>query len=279
MKGLRGFLLALGLAFGLSAPVLGKHVLGVRKQQVTQVEAQKALLFPSNVTASPRLELRGANLLPFLPATYIWEVRPDPQDGYHTTFFWGNNSGTAWPVNNEQFYGFHPYPNGGSGTSHKWEISADFNDKVVDDNGNNTDVIKSVWYTQAAKITKSGNTITIKFWWNLPTTNRVITYAFTDNYNTNTSPALIIGGAPWNPSNENLSGGFRRFKSFNAGLDEADIFTEAATMSSLVTSAGLANIWFGIKNWTSVDDLTCDYGTGRVLVWNNSGVKATLLDL
>jgi hypothetical protein len=251
--------------------------LGIKTQLVRAPSSVvNSLLFPSNYAISPRIELRGANLLPFLPATYIWEVRPDQQTGYHTTFFWGNNSGSAWPVNNEQFYGFHPYPdNGVDGTNHNWEVSANFNDYITDDNGNNTAVVKGVWYTQAAKITKSGSTITIKFWWNLPDTSKVITISFTDNYNTNTSPALIIGGAPWDPGLENLGGAFRRFKSFNTSLIDANIFSEAADMSRLVTAAGLTDIWFFKNNWASNTDLGCNAGTGRTLVWNDTANKAT----
>jgi hypothetical protein len=234
------------------------------------------ILFPSNYAISPRMELRGANLLPFTDATYIWEVRPDQQTGYYTTFFWGNNSGSAWPVNNEQYYGFHPYPdNGVNGVNHNWEASINFNDYITDDNANNTSVVKGVRYLQAAKVIKSGGTITAKFWWNLPDTTKVITVSFSDNYNVNTAPALIIGGAPWDDGLENLGGAFRRCKFFNTGLTEADIFSEAANMTQLVTAAGLSNIWFGKTNWSSINDLSCNYSTGRALVWNDTGNKAT----
>jgi hypothetical protein len=222
------------------------------------------------------MELIGANLLPFTDATYIWEVRPDQQTGYHTTFFWGNNSGAAWPVGGQQYYGFGPYPDDGvNGINHNWEVSINFNDYITDDNGHSTSVIKAVYALQAAKVTKSGGTITAKFWWGLPDTTKVITVSFGDTYVVNDSPALMIGGAAWDPGLENLGGAFRRFKFFNAGLAEADIFSEAANMAQLVTSSGLANIWIGKTNYSNIDDLGCNYGTGRTLVWNDAANKAT----
>lgn len=240
---------------------------------------QYVLRFPSNTTTSPRIILTSTNLLPFSPAAYIWEVTPVQQTGYYTTFFWGNNDGS---FNAGQTYcGFHPYPQGGaSGTVHNWEISANGQDIIVDDNGNSTVVVKGVKYTQAATVEVVGSDYVMKYYWNLPDLTKVISYTFpTGNYTAPPSPVLTLGGNAWAPSGENLSGDFRRFKAFTAILSTTDISAESADLTRLVTSAGYANIWLGISNWTSTSDLTCDYGTGRSFAWSDGGNRATLVAL
>lgn len=253
---------------------------GLRRALAVSVDLN-ALRFPSNVVASPRMRLLGANLLPFAPATYIWEVTPVQQTGYYTTFFWGNDNGGFSA--GEMYVGFHPYPQGETpslGEVHNWEISANGQDVITDDNANSTVVTKGVKYLQAATVRVVGSDYVMKFYWNLPDVTKVITYTFpTGNYGSAPTPVLTIGGNAWASSTENLSGDFQRCKFFDALLDLSDIEDEAADMTQLVTAAGIANIWFGKNNWDSNTDLTCDYGTGHALAWADSGNKATLVSV
>lgn len=234
------------------------------------------LRFPSNETEAPRMIYTAGDLLAFTPASYIWEVTPAQQTGYYTTFFWGNNG--SFQAGN-RYAGFHPYPVEGNTTVHNWEISARGNDYVTDDNGNNTTVVKGVKYTQAAVLRVNGANYELKFYWDLPSTSKIITYTFaTSEYAGNpSSPCLVIGGAPWATATENLSGDLGRWKIMSTNLSQADVLSEAATLSALVTSAGQSNIWWGKTNWASNTDLTCNYGTGRSFSWVDSNNKATLV--
>lgn len=252
---------------------MAKHLWGVSKPVA---EALNILRFPSNETDAPGLIYTAGDLLAFSDATYIWEVTPAQQTGYYTTFFWGNNG--SFQAGN-RYAGFHPYPVEGNTTVHNWEISARGNDYVTDDNANDTTVVKGVKYLQAARIITTGGNYELKFYWDLPSTSKVITYTFaTSEYAGDPSnPCFIIGRAPWATSTENLAGDLGRWKIFSTGLSQANILLEAATLSSLVTAPGIANIWWGKTNWASVDDLTCNFGTGRPLSWVNSSNKATLV--
>lgn len=248
-----------------------------------------ALRFPSNIVESKRMRLLSSNLLSFSPATYIWEVTPQQQTGYYTTFFWANDSGSTFS-SGQTYVGFHPYPyevgvgpTSSSGTIHHWEISVNGDDTPItkaglDDNGNSTLVVKNVKYVQAATVVVSGSNYVMTYYWSLPTTTKVISYTFaTSNYSLPPTPALVIGGNAWAPTSENLSGDLQRFKAFSSVLTLSDISSEAADLTRLVTSSGSSNIWFGKKNWASNTDLTCDYGTGHTLAWADTGNKAVLV--
>lgn len=247
--------------------------------------AQQVLRFPSNFVESPRILLTGSSLHSFSPATYIWEITPAQQSGYYTTFFHGDNTVVTGGVYNPayRYFGCHPYPDGGVigenyPTTHKWEISAHTADYVTDDNANSTVVVKGVKYLQAAVVSSSGGNYTIKFYWNLPSTSKVITFPDFPTADTSNppNPCFVIGGAPWSTAFENLSGDFGRLKIIAAALSQADVLSESGNLASLQTSSGIANIWFGKTNWRSLTDLTCDYGTGHAFAWADSANKATL---
>ena len=59
-------------------------------------------------------------------------------------------------------------------------------------------------------------------------------------------------------------------------VQDADMLSEAADMSQLVTTDGENNIWWGVNNFEHVDSLGCDYGTGRTFTWHDASYKATL---
>jgi hypothetical protein len=249
--------------------------------------AGNALVFPSNgqnpQSTIVAFQFTGSNLVPGTPATIIWRYKPVQQTGYYTTFFhaWNDNAF----VSDTTYYGCHPYPPGGeTGTTHNWEISANGYDFIEDDNGNSTVVTKGQWYTQACVAKRvPTNAAHIRFYWDLTvSTNRVISYQypngsadqFAPNGGSSRTPALVFGDAPWNISNERLSGSLGQVKIFNAELSLTDIQAEAANMNQIVTSAGQSARWWFKPGFTSVDDLT-DSVTGKTATWFNSN-KATL---
>jgi len=245
--------------------------------------AVNGLLFPQNGAAPTStlvaFQFSGANLINAWPATYIWRVKPEQQNGYYTTFFWGPSGAFT----GAGYYGAHPYPNSPpSGSVHKWEISIDGTDYVTDDNANDTTVTKGQWYTQALRVTAAaGNELDAVFYWDLATNvNRVISFnTDPDDFALGfppASPAFTVGDAPWNIANERLNGTLGAFKMMDASLTESEIVQEAADMTQLVTATAIANRWWFKSTYSSVDDLT-DSVTGVVATWNNAN-KATLVE-
>lgn len=243
------------------------------------------LRFPSNgdsPAAFVALQFTGANLLPIYPATYIWRLFPRQHTSYYTTFFWGNNGSFLWDEGAPNtYYGPHPYPDGGAGgTTHKWEISVEGTDYVVDDNANDTTVVKGQWYTQALVVRNTGSGKEHKFYWDLATSsNRVITWTAASTYGSTNppSPALTFGDAPWSPQNERMSGTISHPKIFDSNLSLTAIEAEAASMATIASAEGVANRWWFKPTFSSVDDLT-DPVTGVTPAWANSN-KATLEDV
>ena len=86
---------------------------------------------------------------------------PRQQLGYFATFF---HAPETLPKSNN-FYGAHPYP---VGSSHKWEIAANFGDYTTDANGNDTTVQWNRWYSQALVVTPAGSNSALTFYWDLP---------------------------------------------------------------------------------------------------------------
>lgn len=222
------------------------------------------------------------NPTPGYPMTYVWKVKPTTptQAGYYTTFFYCNTAEVAFDSGNG-YYGFHPYPDNGldTDTNHSWEVSTDGQDNVTDDNANDTSVTKGVWYTQAAVI-RLVNTdeLELKFYWDLGTNvNRVITTTTVNNWANafppTGTPGLVFGDAPWATVNERLGGILGPVKVISTNLSLADIQSEAADMTQMVTSSGQTNRWWFKPTFDSVDDLT-DSVTGKSASWYNSN-KAT----
>lgn len=258
------------------------------------------LLFPSNVSGSdqsaPYVALKFANPhsngLPIwgpsgAGVTYIWEYTPVQQTGYYVTFWWSNDGSFLWDGGNSNTYvGAHPYPQSGSnsGTTHWWEIAgmesgADWTDTLA---GTKKTVVKDVKYTQALRITVNGDgSKTARFYTSLPSVANadVIVGTATSGWGESNppSPCLTFGDSPWYASfqHERMSGLLGRVKIIAKSLSESDLLAEAADMSGLKTADGLANIWWGKTTFDSVDDLTCDYGTGRSFAWADASNKAT----
>ena len=226
--------------------------------------------FPSNGATSNDVRFRftGANLLPMYPATYIWRVNLRQQTGYYTTFFWGPD-GSFTGAN---YYGAHPYPDGASASTssaHKWELSINGGDFVVDANGNSTQLGYGVWKTQALRILDNGTNKIHEFYWDLPDTTKVIRVTLDRSYGASppSNSALTFGDAPWNIGNERLSGVLRGIQLYSSTLSVSDMLTEAST--PLSTSTGSSNIWYLNMNPTP-SDISDKSGKGHNPAWVSS---------
>lgn len=217
--------------------------------------------------------------------TFLWKYMPRQQAGYYVVPWYSRNDGQFNEPTTDPYYGAHPYPQGGGSgtTTHDWEIAAENNDYTNTLSGSPKLVVKDQWYSQALRVTHNSgpNTLTLRFYTSLPSTANgdIIEHETAAGYGdaSITSPAITFGDSPWYAlfQHERLSGILRGVKLFSKALTEADIISEAAS-DSLVTSEGQANIWWKKSNPQSVDDLTCDAGTGRTFVWADAANKATL---
>lgn len=244
---------------------MAKHLWGVSKPVA---QAITGLIFPSNGDANNdvRFVLTGASLLNPFPATYIWKVKNIQQNGYYTNFFWGPD-GTFTGAG---YYGFHPYPDSPpSGSAHKYEVSANGGDYVT---GSPAITIGS-FVTQAAVITNSGGNVTMTYYYDLSSLSNKITPPAYSGYAAGFppagTPALIFGGAPWNPGNECLSGTLRGIQVYASALSEANIAAAAALeYDASVLALGL-NPWYLNMNPTPTD-ITDKSGNGHNPSWSTA---------
>ena len=224
----------------------------------------RGLDFPSNSGVagnSVRFKFTGAALLPIFDATYIWRIRPRQQNGYYTTFFWGNDGTFLWDSGSPNtYYGAHPYPDTPpSGSTHKWEISVGGGDFVSAEA-----VVKDVWYQQVLRVWADGSGKHHEFYWDWPDTGRLITRTESTGWaNTNPpSPALTFGDAPWNPGNESLSGVLRGLQLYNSLLNLTQIANE-------VSAPGGITPWYLNLDPTPTD-INDKSGSGHHPTWHNS---------
>lgn len=213
--------------------------------------------------------------------TYIWEVAYRQQTGYYVCFWYGPYSTFLWDGGSPNtYYGAHPYPPGGSGdATQRWEIASGGGDTTNTLAGFPVDVNKGPWYTQALRVIYNGdNTRTLRFYRALPSLADAdiieVTEPSTYGNTYASDQALYFGDSGWSIGNERLSGTLGRVKIFDKVLSEAHMLLEADDMTQL-TSGNDSNIWWGKTSFETVDDLTCDYGTGRAFSWVGSD-KATL---
>lgn len=255
----------------------------------------RALLFPSNISGSDTgapyavIEFDDPHLngLPIwgpgnAGVTVIRRIRPLQQTGYYAQLWWTTQS----PLSN-QYWGIHPYPpDGVSGTTHNWEIAGEQGDFVNADGGSPIAVTKDQWYLQGARIDYNGGTPRIFFYPNLPSINSAnrITAQFGSGYgtNSNTGAQIIHGDSPWfddGYQHERFSGRLGEIKIIGTLMSEADMLDESEDMSALVTAAAQSSIWWGKAGFEDVDDLTCDFGTGRAFTRNDTSDLIDLADL
>lgn len=230
--------------------------------------------------------------------TAIVERLTRQQTGYYGASPWWCNNGAFLWSGADSYLGFCPYPQNGSdtGTTHWWEFSgiAAGTDNLYNKSGAHVTVTHGTMRTQAIRIFKTvaDSTKQALFYINLPSTASAdvidapdgayggsATSANTVTFGESNPPNPVVrfGDSPWTDfGKERFSGDLGRIKIIAKALSESDIVSEANNMASLVTSDGQANIWWGKTNWRSLNDLTCDYGTGRTFAWADSTYKATL---
>lgn len=218
-------------------------------------------------TGQVRRMLYWSNPMPMYDATYIFRVFPKgPKNNgsggnYWTTFFWGNNGAFIWEPTAGQacgsFYGAHPYPFGGNGSTsgQNWELSTNCNDySFVTPNGSNQ-VQWNRWFTQAFRAYRDvpNNRYCHDFYFDLPDTSKVINWCTWSNYPFNfvpPSPAIMMGqtanvnGLSWGgyPGWEEFKGIIRGLQFYSASLSVADVLNEVTTPQS--TAAGNASAWY-----------------------------------
>lgn len=220
-----------------------------------------ALGFSSNGDGGGTVQFRftGAAMPNIVPLTIIRRVRHRQQTGFYTQYFHGRTDGSF--TGDGTYHGCHPYPNGGgSGTTHKWEVSAAGGDYVIDDNAYATDVVYDTWFRQASVVQNIASVGQCKYYWDLGAgTDRVITddlsgVAFSNSSN---SPALIFGDAPWNENNERLSGDIRGIIIVQAVLSAAHCSALSAfeTDADVIAycTANSITLWYVNVNPTPTD--------------------------
>ncbi|PYR97136.1 MAG: hypothetical protein DMG16_25650, partial [Acidobacteria bacterium] len=210
--------------------------------------------FPGNAGVHNTMRFKFTNPLAIYPATYIWRAYPRQQNGYYTTFFWGNDGAFTWDNGTPNtFYGAHPYPYPDTWT-HKWEIATDQGVDWLTSN----DVSYNRWYTQAlvAWADSQGYKHTTLYW-DLPDTTKVLDYSTRQSSGATYGnkyppfPALTFGDAPWNPGHEVYNGILRGIQVYSTNLSLSDIQSEAN--AALSTVAGASNIWYLNLNPTPSD--------------------------
>ncbi len=259
-----------------------------------------ALNFPSNVTgadqSAPLVALQfddpQLNGLPFAGpgnagVTYLWRVNQRAQTGYYVTLWWAQGNGGFTSA--AQYVGGHPYPKNGnnSGTTHRWEIAAPSGGDYFDTRaglGTSKDVVYGVWRTQALRVVRNANgSKTYTFYMELPSLAPLDVLEWTSGTGGDIaetpppSPKLTLGDSPWYTSyqHERLSGLFGELIIEAAARSEAEILAQAANLKQL-TPAFASAIWYFKPGWRSVDDVTCEAGTGHAFHWAAAANKATL---
>lgn len=211
--------------------------------------------------------------------TWIWKVKYRQQAAYYVLGWHSQGDGN---FSGDNYYGAHPYPNPPpNGTAHNWEIAIDGGDTQTTIAGPTKTVVYDTLFTQALRVVKNGDgTKTLWFYTALPSTANadVIRYDAGSGSGEGTAPSVkfTIGDSPWYASfqHERLSGTLAQIKTFKEPLSQADILLEAADMTALKTSAGIAANWWSKNTFDDVDDLTDDYGSGITFHWASS-TKAT----
>ncbi len=264
MKKTLSLVLALSLFLAGTAPA--KHVLGVHKQRVTSVPVT-GLTFPAPTgqALDGTAFLWNPVTLARTPATYIFRVKYNSHNYYYTNFFYSNGFNGDF-VDDDGYYGCHPYPGGGGGAptgSRVWEVSAAFHDEQAGTVAYNT------WYTQAVVVDGTSARPRITYYYDLGGGTSNVTYTYPSDWAQSGSPVLIFGDNPWtNTSSEAMDGTLRGLQIYSANLSLSDAQLEAANSSSNtpVTAAGIANVWYMNQNPTP-SDITDKSGQGHHPSW------------
>lgn len=262
-----------------------------------------ALRFPSNISGSdqsaPFVAIKYANPhlngFPFWGpsnqgVTLIRRIKYAQQTGYYADWWYTDDSSFEDSKSGSRgYYGFHPYPSTSTnaGTTHYHEIATDDGgDFYTSKAGSPITVVKGQWYTQALKVVRTNaNSKTFTLYTNLPSVADadVVEHTVTfSNYGEasppQVNPQITLGDSPWYGTyqHERSSSQHASWLMIMKAMSQADIVTQSADFTQLLVQDAIDWIWWGKKGFQTVDDLTCDFGTGRSFVWADSSNKATL---
>ena len=286
--------------------------------------ADTGLEFPSNDLNAPECEtplemfafkFTGAANLPYYGTadggvTISWEIYPNAPAGtyaYWVTFFMDENSGS---FGSNAYYGAHPYPwtydgacpgnYGGTQTENPvWEISNGVDqigrDDIFDSAGTctgedpeNNLVTYDVWHKQAFTVKRTGTSVEMKFYVDLPSVADPDVIVLTRTENTGnapipTTPDLYWGDAPWacnDAQHERLNGILRNVKIWDGLKDEQYLIDNAGADIQLDKSdtTNEPGLWYHNPNPTPSDILDKSGGTAHDPVWVDVNFKPTLYD-
>lgn len=259
-----GALTAASNTFTLSCTGAGGSASSSAVVTVSGGAAISGLDFQGSASTTGTVRFRFTNpLLAIYPATYIWKLKPRQQNGYYTTFFWGNDGPFYWgPSSPDTYYGAHPYPSPPpNGSAHKWEISV-----YGGDYQSSQDVVYNVWYTQALRVWSDGSGKHHEFYWDLPDTSKVIRVDVPSAYGSINppSPALTFGDAPWNDSDEIMNGVIRGIQIYSNVLTLNEVLAESS--NPLSTGTGASSVWYLNLNPTP-SDISDTSGAGHHPAW------------
>lgn len=217
--------------------------------------------------------------------TVVWRVRYRKHTGYYVCWWYGPYSNFFWNGGSPgSYYGCHPYPvsGGGAGVYHHFEIGIEGGDTTNTLAGSPQRLVYDRWYTQGVRVTYNGdNTKTVEYYLDLPNVDdaNVISHTAATSYGTSypSDASFYFGDSGWTgPGNERMSGTLGPVKIIAKVLSETDMLAEAANPNDMVTADGESNIWWGKTTFDDVDDLTCDFGTGRAFSWQDTGNKGSV---
>lgn len=255
----------------------------------TPVEPPLALRFPTNVSGGDQsapacwLEFASPHLngLPILGPggaghTRFARVKFRAQTGYRVVDWLCRADGSIDPPDGDgNFYvGGHPYPQNGANTGTSWyhEVASHGADQINTLAGGPVAVDLDRWYSQALVVTDNGSGgMFALLYFDLESISNAtkILLEVPDAGYVGTTPSnfkLIIGDSPWFASyqHERLGGSLGPYLRVDRAMSEAEVGAQGANLFAL-TPASLANLWFYKRTWRSVNDMTCDGGSGRVL--------------
>lgn len=220
---------------------------------------------------------------PRWPLTILYKYSPHPHNDYYAVFWYTsddeNYSGQSY------YNGGTPYPLGGSGSTHYWEIAHDGTDSYTDL------VVKDVWYPQAfsSQLDISGDLQYVYYWavdsgttstWTQTastTAGALSACACTATTWSGGGYVIELGASPWRrdavgsgTNDETLYGVIRDIQIFDTVLSASEIATEMATESNAaITEVGQRHLWY--SNMDPIPtDVTDKSGSGNDPTWANA---------
>lgn len=264
-----------------------------------------ALSFADNLAiggadqVAPFVAIQYAN--PHLNGLPIWgaggggisvvaRIRVRNSIGYRSLLIWSRGDGGFLGSDGYWIWTAYPQSQTNSGTSWWWELAINAGD-IIDWQGSGAGsgtpipVTLNRPYDQGLTITRANaNSKTLKSYVDLPNTgtNSYIQWTETSagyGETAPTTPKLTMGDSPWYSifQHERAGMDLDSIKIMTPAITESEMLAERSDMSRMVTPAGQSAIWWGKNGFSSIDDLTCSFGTGRTWAWADAANKGTLV--